>query len=250
MFKKDKEYEPLIAKGKKREFLKDRIYEIGENVFDFIFDRWKEILSVVAIALSSILIVSLILSRSKQKKLEDFMKFERASTVTILSGEKEQIQSALDLIKDQSDYVPRIYKSWMLFKTGENQEALNELSGILNDEKSPPDIKKISGIMKINITADCKEVLDTYEKIKSLINPLDPMNKEQKKGYISTIPLITYFKIAKCAKDRQDIIQRIRTELDTMYLVEQFLSPERAKKILIAKQVLNQIISESKNIQK
>lgn len=246
MNKKSKEYEPIIAKGKKKEFLKDSIYEIGENLFDFILDRWKEILSVLVLALSSVLIISLILSRSKQKKLEDFINFERATTITALSNDINQIQSAFGLIQDKSDYIPRIYKSWMLSKSGKNQEAIDELSKILDDEKSSPDIKKIAGIMKINITEDCKETVETYEKIKSLFMSIDPTKKEEKKGYISTIPLITYFKLAKCSVDRPDIIQKIKTELDTMYLVEQFLSQERAKKILIAKQVINQIISEKK----
>ncbi len=248
MDKKTKEYEPIIAKGKKREFLKDSIYEIGENLFDFIFDRWKEILSVLVIALGGVLIISLMLSRSKQKKVEDFINFERASAITALSNDINQIQSALDLIKDKSGYIPRIYKAWMLSKSGKNQEAIEELSKILDDEKSPTDIRKIAGIMKINTTEDCKETVETYEKIKSLFIPIDPTKNEGKKGYISTIPLLTYFKLAKCSADRPDIIQKIRTELDSMYLVEQFLSQERAKKILIAKQVINQIISEKSKI--
>ncbi|MCS7213530.1 MAG: hypothetical protein NZ927_04845 [Candidatus Calescibacterium sp.] len=249
MFKKKQEYEPVIAKGKKREFLKDSLFDIGENILDFVFERWKEILSVLVFALASVLIVSLILSRSSQKKLEEFMNFERASNIVAFApNDITQIQNALSLIQNAKEpqHISNIYKAWMLFKLERKEEAVNELSQILNNEKAPADARKLAGIMKINIVGDCKEVIKTYEILNSLIPRHDPTKKDESKGYISTIPIRTLFEVAKCAKDRPDIIQKIQVELDNMYLIEQFLAPERAKNILIAKQTINEIVSKSK----
>lgn len=251
MFKRDKQqkYNPVIAKGKRREFIKDAVYEFGESIFEAILERWKEILISVGVVLGVVLVVSLVLHRMKQKKIEDFLNFERAySIITMSPTDASQIENALNIMRNVKEpkYISKIYKAWMLFKLQRREEAIDELTQIIEDEKAPHDIRKIAAIMKINVLGktNCKETIETYHKFLSLLPPQGMLRSEETKGYISTLPIRTYFEVARCAKDKPDMIQRILADLDAMYVVEQFLSQDRAKNILIAKEVINKIVTE------
>lgn len=243
----EREFEPKIAKGKKRETLKDTVYEIGERIFDTIFERWKEILVFLGGILGVILIISLIFQRQKQKKIENFANFERAYSIMASANDNSQLQEALNILQitDEPKYISKIYKAWVEAKLNKKEDAIKDLSEIIDNPKSPPDVKKIAAIMKINLIGktNCEEVLRTYEKLKSLLGELDIPGSE-KKGFLSSIPFRTYFEVARCAKDKPEIIQNIIKGLDNAYLVEQFISQERAKNILIAKQLILKITSE------
>lgn len=245
--KKD-EYKPIIAKGKRSEVLKDKLQELGELIVDIVVDNWKMVLVGGAMVLGVVLATSLILQRSEQKKIENFVNFERAFAILSFErADQAHLEEALRILQntDESLHISKIYRAWALFKLKRKEEALKELNDILDDERVPYDLRKIAAMMKINITGreNCKDVIETYEKLRAMLPSLAPIETENK-GYIFTIPIRTYLEVARCAKGRPDIVQKMIAELDTMYYVEQFISAERAKNILIAKQVIAHLASK------
>ncbi len=238
--------ERVIAKGKKKEVLSDKIVEIGEEVFDFIIDRWKEIgLGVIAILIVGFAIW--IFSEQKKKKLsEELARFERALLLVAsydMTQDMEKLKEAekiLSEIKENPKFIPKLYIAWIKSKEGDGKKAVEILNSVINSE-APPEVKKIARIMKIHISKNCNEILQTWEEIKGEGKQNTPediliLNKEEEqKRVILSIPLRTYFEVAKCADGKPEILRSISSELEILYSIERFASEDKAKNILMVK---------------
>ncbi len=239
------DFEPVIAKGKRKEFFRDKVYEVGERIFDVIVERWKEVLLFLFFFVISAFIFWSILERNKRKKLEDIAEFERAMflissyDMTRDENELENSKALLSQVEKNPEHISKIYLGWVLSRKGEYDAALEKFNEVINSEDVPDNLKKIAGIMKINVFANikkCSDVIETWKNISSGGNGREGVAEihVRKEITIST-PIRTYFEVIKCADDPR-LLLSIVDELNSLYTIEQFLSPERARSLLMLKQ--------------
>jgi hypothetical protein len=248
---REEEFKRVIAKGKKKEVFQDKIYELGERLFDIIAEKWKEVIAGLLATSLVIFVVWALRERGKNKEKEDFLKFEIANqyiNAYDLSRDKSALENAigtLSQIDKKPKYISKILLAWALSKSGETDKATQTLNSLIQDKSADEKLKDLARIMKINILGDknCEEVIKTWEEIKSKNRDKITLGKEgDKSGF--PIPLRTYFEVSRCAKDRKDILNEIISELNFAYSIEQFISPEKAKYILVIKKFAQDKMNE------
>ncbi|GBD04263.1 hypothetical protein HRbin19_01573 [bacterium HR19] len=248
---REEEFKRVIAKGKKKEFFQDKIYELGERLFDILAERWKEAIAVVLALSLAIFLVWAVREREKNKEKEDFLKFEIANqyiNTYDLSRDKSALENAINTLSQidkKPKHISKILLAWAFSKNGEIDKATQTLNSVIEDQSANEKLKDLARIMKINILGDknCNEVIKTWEQIKSKNKEKITLGKEgDKSGF--PIPLRTYFEVSKCAKDRKDILNEIISELNFAYSIEQFISPEKAKYILVIKKFAQDKMNE------
>jgi hypothetical protein len=242
MERKEKEIERVIAKGKKREVFKDKVYELGEKLFEVLIEKWRVFVGgVIGLGLVVFVIWALI-EREKNKKAEDLRKFEIAMQLLTsydMTGDTQYIDGAisnLSQIEKNPKYISKIYIAWGLSRKGEKEKAAEELQKLIEDKKAPESVKRLAQIMKINIlgSSNCDEVKKTWNELKGKSQEKElPETPEDEK--LISIPLRTYYEIMNCSKGDSKILSEIIRDLDSIYTIEQLISPEKANYIFMLK---------------
>lgn len=245
---KNKIPERVIAKGKKKEVLSDKLIEIGERIFDWLIEKWKQVVLGVFIILVVGFGIWIFSEQRKNKMSEELAEFERALlliTAYDITKDTERLKEAeeiLSRIQKNPKFIPEIYRAWVKSKMGEEgkKSAVDILNSVITSD-APEEVKKIARIMKIHISENCDEILQTWKEIKGEEKKgeevIEEIISEREKGKADFlfIPLRTYFEVAKCGDKNPDALNSIISELESLYSIEQFISPDNAKKILMVK---------------
>ena len=237
-----KEIERVIAKGKKREVFKDKVSEFGEKLFEILIEKWKRFVGgIIGLGLAIFFGWALI-EREKNKKVEDLRKFEIAMQLLTsydLTKDNQYLDGAisnLSQIEKNPKYISKIYIAWALSRKGEKEKAAEELQKLIEDKKTPEGVKRLAQIMKINVlgSSNCDEVKKTWNEMKRKSQEKElPETPDDEK--VINIPLRTYYEVINCSKGDTQILSEIIRDLDSIYTIEQIISPEKANYVFMLK---------------
>jgi hypothetical protein len=237
-----KEIERVIAKGKKREVFKDKVSEFGEKLFEILIEKWRIFVGGI-IGLGLVIFVGwALIEREKNKKAEDLRKFEIAMQLLTsydMTKDNQYLDGAisnLSQIGKNPKYISKIYIAWALSRKGEKEKAAEELQRLIEDKKTPESVKRLAQIMKINVlgSSNCDEVKKTWNEMKRKSQEKElPETPDDEK--VINIPLRTYYEVINCSKGDSKILSEIIRDLDSIYTIEQLISPEKANYIFMLK---------------
>ncbi len=236
------EFEPVIAKGKRKEFFKDKVIEFTEDLFYTISERWKEVLVGFAGVILAVGLILGVFEYRKNKIKNEFLTFESAYQLIVsydMTKDSKFIDEAvakLYQVQSNPKYISKVFLAWALSKQEKYNEASEILNQIIYDDKLVLGLRKLATVLKINILAgkDCEEIIKTWKFMKDKEKNLSP--EEIDKAFsVIPIPIRTYFEIIRCSDKNPEVLQDLLYEIDFMYMIERLVSQDRANMFVVLK---------------